>query len=156
MEHHPAAGRPRQSYLRRAVSTAYYALFHYLCTATAGCLLANRATEEQLHLVRSIDHATLRQVCEWIANPSSAPVHIRGMVGSLATKPGVLNVALAFPDLMQARHQADYDHVNGFSKPVAVQHIDAAEAAIQGMKYQRRATKEAFFTLVVMQVKRVH
>jgi hypothetical protein len=156
IEHHEGQGRPRQSYLRRAVSTAYYALFHSLCWGATCHLLPDGTLREQLALARSIDHAALKQVCEWIANPRQAPTHVRDIVAVLGATDGILNVALAFPDLLQARHQADYDHLGGFSKPAAVQYVDAAETAIRGMKYQKPAKKQAFFALVAMQAKKVH
>ncbi len=84
-----------------------------------------------------------------------APEHIRALVETLGATDGVLNVALAFPDLLQARHQADYDHFGGFSKPAAVQHIEAAEAAIRAMRYQKRAKKQVLYALVAMEIKKV-
>ncbi len=137
------------------MSTAYYALFHYLCSETAKHLLPNASADEQMRLVRSVDHACIRRVCEWIANPPRAPEHIRALVETLGATDGVLNVALAFPDLLQARHQADYDHFGGFSKPAAVQHIEAAEAAIRAMRYQKRAKKQVLYALVAMEIKKV-
>jgi len=56
---------------------------------------------------------------------------------------------------LQARHQADYDHFGGFSKPAAVQHIEAAEAAIRAMRYQKRAKKQVLYALVAMEIKKV-
>jgi hypothetical protein len=82
-------------------------------------------------------------------------LHVRGLVSALGGTAGVLNVALAFPDLQQARHQADYDHFGGFSKPAANQYVEAAEAAIRGMKYQKRVKKQMFFALVAMEIKKV-
>lgn len=77
------------------------------------------------------------------------------MVEVLGSTDGILNVALAFPDLLQARHEADYDHFGGFSKPAATQHVAAAEAAIRGMKHQKMAKREMFFALVAMEIKKV-
>lgn len=155
MDSQGGQGRPKQSFLRRAVSTAYYALFHYLCWQTACHLLPEGTIELRLRLVRSIDHASIRRVCEWIANPAGAPEHVRAMVDLLAETTGILNVALAFPDLLQARHQADYNHLGGFSKPAATQLIDDAEAAIRDMRYQKKVKKQMFFTLVAMEIKKV-
>jgi hypothetical protein len=76
------------------------------------------------------------------------------MVRWLGATNGVLNLALAFPDLLEARHRADYDHFGGFSKPAAIQHIDAAETAIRGMRYQKKAKRETFFALVAMEIKK--
>ncbi len=155
IEHHEGQGRPRQTYLRRAVSTAYYALFHYLCWQTACHLLPNGTVADRLAVVRSIDHSSLRRVCEWIANPTSAPAHVRGLISNLAKTTGILNVALAFRDLLQARHEADYDHFGGFSKPAASEHVQAAEAAIRDMTHQKKSKKQIFYALVAMEIKKV-
>jgi uncharacterized protein (UPF0332 family) len=155
IEHHEAQGRPKQAYLRRSVSTAYYALFHYLCWETACHLLPDGDAAERLGLVRSIDHSAFKRVCEWIANPKNAPPNVRLMVSALASTEGILNVALAFPDLQQARHDADYNHMIGFSKPAAIELVDAAELAIQSMKYQKKLKRQKFYTLVAMEIKKV-
>jgi hypothetical protein len=42
-----------------------------------------------------------------------------------------------------------------FSKPTAVQHIEAAATAIRAMKAQKKARKETFFALVAMEIKKV-
>jgi len=94
-------------------------------------------------------------VCAWIANPGSAPEHVRDIVKTLGATTGILNVALAFPDLLQARHQADYDHCRGFSKPGAVQLIEDAEAAVRALRYQSRVKKQMFYALVAMEIKKV-
>jgi hypothetical protein len=156
IEHHPAGGRPIQAYLRRAVSSAYYALFHYLCWEATRQLLPGGPTDDRLALARSTDHEALRTVCGWVANPMTAPLHVRPIATRLGATPGILSVALTFPDLQQARHEADYDHFGGFSKPAAIQYVDAAEAAIRGMRYQKTPKKQAFFALVALKIKKVH
>lgn len=155
IDHHEAQGRPRQAYLRRAVSTAYYALFHYLCWETSCHLLPDGTTDERLAVVRSIDHGAVRKVCEWIADPRGAPAHVGRIVGALTATTGILNLALAFPDLQQARHEADYDHLRGFSKPEAIQFVDAAETAVQSLRAQTRARKAMLFALIAMEIKKV-
>jgi hypothetical protein len=118
-------------------------------------LLPNGATAERLKVVRSIDHGSLERVCRWISNPAGAPEHVRDIVKELGSTVGILNVALAFPDLLQARREADYDHFAGFSKPAALQYIDAAESAIRDMRYQKKAKKEVFYALLAMEIKKV-
>jgi hypothetical protein len=80
---------------------------------------------------------------------------VRPIATSLGATEGILNVALAFPDLLQARHDADYDHAGGFSKPAAIQHVEAAAAAIRNMRSQKRPKKQAFYALVAMQIKKI-
>ena len=78
------------------------------------------------------------------------------MAALLGGTAGILNVALAFLDVLQARHDADYDHFARFSKPSAIQYVEAAEAAVRGMRSQQRAKKQMFFALVAMQIRKVH
>ena len=52
--------RPRQASLRRAVSTAYYALFHLLITETTKNW---KRPAERLTLARMFDHAVMAKAC---------------------------------------------------------------------------------------------
>lgn len=138
LDHQAAQGRPRQAFVRRSISTAYYAFFHALCWGTVCHLLPDGTAEDRLSLARSIDHATLRKVCEWIANPSASPLHVRGVVTQLASKNGVLNIALAFPDLLQplSVRPSSYlaQHLRGFYREDIV--------ASLGFRPENRVTKK--------------
>lgn len=61
----PAAGPPRQVDLRRAISSAYYALFHMTLTALAdemvGALYRNTSRYALIH--RSVSHNTIKELC---------------------------------------------------------------------------------------------
>lgn len=92
-------GRPLESDLRRAVSTAYYALFHCL----AGCradLLAGRGTarrtEAWRRTYRALSHSQARDAC--------------GRKREVAAlDPALQNFARMFVELQVERHRADYD-----------------------------------------------
>jgi hypothetical protein len=62
------AGKPgaTQADLRRAISTAYYAVFHFCLTAAADMIVgASARSSARYSLVyRSVDHARLRGICE--------------------------------------------------------------------------------------------
>ena len=62
----PGGGAPRQADLRRAISNAYYAVFHAVVTQAADELVGktNRTTPRYALVYRSIDHSSLRKVCE--------------------------------------------------------------------------------------------
>src|SRR5712691_13061175 len=108
--HQTAAGRPRPVWLRRAISSAYYALFHSIALQAAAHLLSAGTRPEQLRLARSFDHRPMKDACEWIARRSTAPPHARLLVASLQDTE-IEDVADTFIDLQQARHDADYDHL---------------------------------------------
>lgn len=62
----PPAGPPRQVDVRRAISAAYYGVFHAIVTAAADQFIGvTKRSSSQYGLVyRSIDHASLRTLCE--------------------------------------------------------------------------------------------
>jgi hypothetical protein len=67
-KHKGGKGRPRPIWLRRAVSTAYYALYHGLSRAAAEHILPNGSSEDQLKLSRLFRHNSMKGVCAQIAS----------------------------------------------------------------------------------------
>ncbi|MBB5049329.1 hypothetical protein HNR60_004105 [Rhodopseudomonas rhenobacensis] len=105
-EHLITLSNARQADLRRAVSTAYYAVFHAVMRAAADTYIGstNRNTAEYALAYRQIDHAGLKSVCEYCMNPSFA-------VGAQPFKfgPDLRAFAAAVLELRGLRHRADYD-----------------------------------------------
>ena len=155
VEHHAAQGHPKQSNLRRGVSTAYYAVFHRLSWGVTTHLLPDGRLAERLALARSIDHSAVKKVCQWVANPNSSPAHVRPIVTTIGANRSMVNIALIFLDLLEARHRADYDHLASFSKPSALAHIDAADTVLQSIDGVAQPVRGAFFALVALEVKKV-
>lgn len=83
------------AYRRRAVSTAYYAVFHALAKLCAESLLPDREKDESAYsrIYRALDHGPLKNVC------TQAPLKDHGVIKTFA--PIIV--------LLQAeRHRADY------------------------------------------------
>ncbi len=98
------AGRPRQSDLRRAVSTIYYALFHLL-TQSGAKLITNRDYLRP-QLARRFNHMAMRSVSEEFGKgriPGKWAAQIPQVPAELA------RIAKLFVSLQQDRHRADYD-----------------------------------------------
>ena len=93
-------GRPRQAELRRAVSAAYYAMFHALAQCCADTLVgASRASRNQQawrQTYRALEHGHTRNQCANRPMLSGFPAHIRRF-GDL------------FVYMQRLRHIADYD-----------------------------------------------
>lgn len=88
-------GRPRQASLRRAVSTAYYALFQALCEACASELVGwEKPWAAFTPIFRSLDHSRVGDV---LRHPS------------LAGGPDLSRLAFAFGELRVTREWADYN-----------------------------------------------
>ena len=109
--------QPTQADLRRAVSTAYYAVFHNLAGAAADLLTSSSRSPEWHQVYRALEHGKARIACRQQAAMRAFPMEIRAF-------------AKAFVDLQDARHQADYALVGQYSKPDVLATIDAAEDAI--------------------------
>ena len=62
----PGGGAPRQADLRRAISNAYYAVFHAVVTQAADDFVgkSHRASPRYALVYRSVDHQSLRKLCK--------------------------------------------------------------------------------------------
>jgi hypothetical protein len=107
-------GRPRQASLRRAVSTAYYAVFHLLSAdATAQASPAGPAGLRE-RVQRSLQHATMKAAAN--AFQSNA---VPRRIGALMAGPvpvTLVSVARGFVHLQEERHNADYDLADQFDR----------------------------------------
>lgn len=95
---------PKQASLRRAVSTAYYALFHLLVDEAVGKWAVER---QRSVLARTFEHGRMKGSCDDVLK----------RVKSGANLPPELNtVAQNFIQLQQHRHTADYDNSKQWSR----------------------------------------
>lgn len=152
-EHRTGAGRPRTVWLRRAVSSAYYALFHCLTLEAGKCLIPNGSATQQLSMTRAFGHREVKDCCGWIAGRAtcSRPA-VLPLVKALTSTP-LVGVADSFCDLQEARHRADYDHLASFSKAVAVAHIEDARSAIADVAAAAEPDRQGFFSLLALRTR---
>jgi hypothetical protein len=113
------SGEPKQASLRRAVSTAYYALFHLLIDEAVGHWGIVR---QRSILARTFDHGKMKNVCE-------DHVRIFFSSGSPASGLQLKAVAHAFIQSQQNRHAADYDNAISWSRADAIGDVNLVNAA---------------------------
>ena len=147
-------GRPRPVLLRRAVSTAYYARYHGLTRATAEHLLPSGSDEEKLKITRLFRHNGVKGVCAKIASREGAksspyldPIS-QGLRGT-----SLFDVAMVFCDLQEARHKADYDHLETFSKQATVGLVADAKKALKTLDTAPSSERQAFLALLAMSLR---
>ena len=143
-------GRPRAIWLRRAVSTAYYALYHAFSRGVAEQLLPGGSSDDQLRLTRPFRHGGFKGICGHIASRGGggkSVKHLEPMVERLR-KTELLDVAEVFFDLQEARHQADYDHLEAFSKQGTLGLVRVAKKALQTLESAQVEDREVFFALL--------
>ena len=121
-----------QACLRRAISTAYYALFHLL-TAEAARVFIDDA-EAIARLSRAYSHRDILKASE-LFSQGTLPWALRPLKGRFseeAYKPTwerLQSVAKTFVDLQKARQKADYDLTIGHLRTEAEAFITQAELA---------------------------
>lgn len=111
--------RPKSVYLRRAVSDAYYALFHALALMCADQLVGAtmRNSGAWTRIYRGLDHGRAKSELQ------------RRDVQTL--DPAVARIAATFVQLQEDRHAADYDPVSTLKRRSDVEpRILLAETAI--------------------------
>jgi uncharacterized protein (UPF0332 family) len=131
--------KPRQAYLRRAVSTAYYAVFHTLARQCADRFIGtgqNRGDKAWAHVYRALDHGFAKSACKQARN--------------LAFPVDIANFADAFVLMQEERHRADYDPDAKYTRAEALALISNAELASSAFKNAPLRDRRAFVAQVLL------
>lgn len=132
--------KPKQAHLRRAVSAAYYAVFHALAKTSADSLVgktkSRRPNKAWVEVYRGLDHGTVKTACEG--------------AGGVAFPKGIKDFADAFLQLQAARHSADYDPMIRLSKVEAIGYVMLAHDAIWALRAVSQNDQIAFATWVLI------
>lgn len=136
-------GRPALCDLRRATSTAYYALFHQIIRHAVLAATPDATEDELARYARWMTHAGIRKAADqvvWISvNPlTNVPnkearegvAFLRGETPALPP-PGLLIVADAFTQLQEARHAADYSNAYDPVKYTTLTHVATARDGVE-------------------------
>jgi hypothetical protein len=93
--------------LRRAVSAAYYALFHEINGDAVAIIAPNVPSDINHRIQRWFDHGEMKKICgRFTAAKLDQP--LLGLIGPSASS-DLQTVARSFIELQEARHRADYD-----------------------------------------------
>ncbi|MFN3459658.1 MAG: hypothetical protein ACK4ZN_01475 [Oceanibaculum sp.] len=138
-------GKPSQANLKRAVSTAYYAVFHCLARTCADLLIGSAGAARNAgawqHVYRALEHGTAKNACVNQAVIGRFPIAVQ-------------NFAAVFVALQEKRHSADYDPAAQYYKSAVRQDIDDAHAAITAFEAAPAQDKRAFAALVLFKGRR--
>jgi uncharacterized protein (UPF0332 family) len=146
----PQAGRPRQVDVRRAISAAYYAIFHAILTAATDQFIgvANRDESRYGLVYRSVDHGWLRKLCEEVQKPTPSS-RFRRYVPAAGFGANIVAFAAAAEDLQEKRHSADYDVMTRMNRSDASLAISTARAALGRLNNASQPERLAFLSLLL-------
>ena len=142
-------GRPRQVELRRAVSTAYYALFHTLANHCADLLVgvrsATQTNQAWRQAYRALDHGEVKRKC---TQGPGKPI----LDGSFPA--GIRDFARQFVKMQEVRHKADYDPFEPFTRSGVTQLIEETKTAITDFENVPSRDRRAFAVFVLFKLRR--
>jgi uncharacterized protein (UPF0332 family) len=139
--------RPRQVNLRRAVSAAYYSLFHFLvdqaCRAVMGS--QQQRTAHRQVLGRAFNHGTMKKACKSFSG-STLPTGVsKGLPATFVIPADIRLLANAFRNLQEKRHLADYDLTRRFTRSEVLGLIRQAEGVITNFRRLPASNEKQFF-----------
>ncbi len=146
----PPAGPPRQVDLRRAISSAYYAVFHFALTRAADEIVGKtkRATNLYPLVYRSVDHRAFKELCLEARKTTPATKYVRFVPPNGFGK-NIQAFATAVVDLQERRHTADYDPSMLVRTSDATLAVQTAKSAMVRFDKASQPRKKAFLTLML-------
>lgn len=131
--------RPKQADLRRAQSTAYYAMFHCLARQCADNLIgganAARSNPAWCQVYRALEHGAAKNACT---------------DGAIAKFPAeVQDFASLFKEMQEKRHAADYDPDYRLRRSEVLSDIETVSAAIERLEACGSSDRAAFCAFVL-------
>ncbi|MES2392184.1 MAG: hypothetical protein V4555_11125 [Acidobacteriota bacterium] len=133
---------------RRAISAAYYALFHHI-NASAVSQIAPQVSDQTNHRIqRWFEHAEMKRVCgRFLATRLEKP--LLDLLGPAAS-PELRNVAQSFIQLQEARHSADYDLSYNFNPTDPLQLVQLALGAMASWDQIEKSAEANIFILSLL------
>ena len=120
--------KPKQASLRRAVSVAYYALFHFLIDESSRFLVSGSSNDRRKlrdAIARSFAHAQMKNTSQAFAGRGGHP-----WKDLFPVPPDLATIAQTFVDMQQERHEADYDLSRKFVRSEVLALIVRAQYAV--------------------------
>jgi hypothetical protein len=133
--------KPLQVSLRRAVSAAYYALFHLLVRDASRSLTSDKRL--RLLLPRVFAHEEMKTACSMFAASGKKPAIITTVYPTLVISPELSSVAKAFVALQKARHDADYATHRHWTRLMTLSEVERAEQAFSDWEKVRPSSNRA-------------
>jgi len=136
--------RPLNSDSRRAVSSAYYAMFHCLCKFCAdnfiGGVKNGRTERAWAQAYRALNHGAAKNACKRC---------VEKLGQGAGFPPDIIHFADFFVTMQQERHDADYNPLKRYSRQEVLALISSAQIAIGNFENADNRHKKAFAALIL-------
>ena len=137
--------RPKQANLRRAVSAAYYALFHFLIEESTLLTVGTANTAKSLRQLvgRGFSHTAMRSASTEMGK--STPIDLLKSFWphyAVASSVELQKLARAFVILQQERHRADYDLSRPFTRSEAEKLVEQTHDAFDNWNTLKQNDRE--------------
>ena len=138
----PLQEQTQDTYLRKAVSAAYYAMFHALANSNADTLVGSspsvRSSQEWTRTQRALNHGTAKNQMSKSTEMNAFDADIRGFADT-------------FLALQPWRHEADYNPNpdRPFRLSETIQHVQRARAAIEAFQTVSAPERRRFATYIL-------
>lgn len=139
--------RPKQANLRRAISAAYYALFHFLVDQSCRNIMGTQHSQAAYRhvLARAFAHSGMRAACESYAGGTLKQNAQKGLPASFTIPDEIMSIADTFVALQEKRHSADYDLSERFSRSEVLADVREVETAIRQFNNLPSSNEKTFF-----------
>ena len=120
--------RPVQANLRRAISSAYYAVFHLFSAEVAAQIVSSGPSGLRGRTQRALNHNSMYKAAESFSQSGTRPrnlpadINLPGPVSAELT-----SIAKGFKQLQDERHAADYDVGRSFDRIEVLALVETAE-----------------------------
>lgn len=137
---------PNQAQIRRAISTAYYALYHFLINEGVNIMFPSFNNDLKLQITRSFTHSGLLTGCnkfnevkkkddknKKLADDIYIPTDpfIYNLIEPKELKSELIKITQTFRDMQKLRHEADYNSLHKFIKEEALSSIYEIETCFK-------------------------
>ncbi|MCC6575336.1 MAG: hypothetical protein IT462_16290 [Planctomycetes bacterium] len=138
-----------EAQFRRAVSTAYYAVFHRLIEKSAEMLRGQNVEHGLFHVIaRAFDHTAMKHLANAMRG-GTAPEIVNKVIKQVPDD--LRTVAENFVDLQLARHDADYALAENFDAARGTRALQQADAVFSQLDHSSPSPElVSFLTILPM------
>jgi uncharacterized protein (UPF0332 family) len=141
------AMKPKRANLRRAISSAYYAVFHHLVDEACRVQIGAQHHQAPFRQVlgRALAHGVMKEACKSFAGGTLKKGVAKGLPAGFAIPAEIRRLAVIFVDLQDNRHLADYDLTERFKRSEVLALIRQVEQRIEDFRNLASSNEKRFF-----------